>query len=74
MTITSKKLPCYTTEDGQSFLDINEAKKHDLRIQLLKWSYDIGLCRGGEWSYDMVIKAMIENKDLLKEIFCQDIK
>ena len=36
--------------------------------RLVKWADEARLCRGGEWSADMVIDQMLEDSEILVEI------
>lgn len=54
--------------DGKDFTDKKEAEKHLASLELEKWADEIGLCRGGKWSQDMVLDSIKEYSILLEDI------
>lgn len=59
---------CYVTDDGKSFVDKDMAEKHQLHLDLIEWANKVGLCRGGEWSADMVIHQILEDSNHLGKL------
>lgn len=49
--------------NGKEFLTEAEAYTARDNIGLDAWVEDIGLCREGEWSEDMVVRALVENAE-----------
>lgn len=52
----------FLTSDGRFFFrdDRDQAMAHELQIQFRRWCSD-NICRGGEWSAEMVARAILEN-------------
>lgn len=61
----------YVTNDGKLFIDRVEAAEHELEDSLSAVMNVLGWCKGGEWSKDMILRSMLENKDRFQEIFAQ---
>jgi len=53
----------YRTTDGNLFTDRSEAEAHEARRAFLAWCGD-NICRGGEWSSDMVAAAILAHWDV----------
>lgn len=53
---------------GKDFTNKNEAQKHLASLELEEWADEIGLCRGGEWSQEMVLDSIKEYSILLEDI------
>ena len=53
----------------KTFATEGEAYKHLVRLKLYDWANKVGLCRGGEWSQNMVIDTILEHSDEIKDIF-----
>lgn len=53
------EMTVWQTTDGKMFEDHDAAWDHQSVINFTKWCYE-NICRGGEWSADMVAVAILE--------------
>jgi hypothetical protein len=51
----------FKTKDGAVFVDEQQAARRSVRIALEEWSDKVRLCKGGEWTEDMVLDALLED-------------
>lgn len=58
----------YVADDGSFHTDLADAERVNARMELWIWADDNGLCRGGEWSEDMVVELMIHHAEELAGI------
>lgn len=58
----------YETTDGKVFVQCQEAVYHQRHIDLEEWADGVSLCRGGEWSRDMVLEALLEDANRVADI------
>ena len=63
--------PVYKTSDGELFTDEKKAQEHELRFQLNQWADKSAICRGGEWSADMIVDQMYKDRKVMMAIFSQ---
>lgn len=59
----------FTCTDGREFLLEKDAREHEFWIVLEQLLDDIGVCQGGEWSAEMVMRAMKDNHEEFKAVF-----
>lgn len=67
--VVSVKKTVYQTADGQVFTDLKAARDHELRMLLGEVGDQEGWGRGGDWSSDMFITSLMNNKHKIAEIF-----
>ena len=65
--IKVEQVTAYRVGD-KTFKTEKEADDHLLRLNLFDWAERVGLCRGGEWSQDMVVNTILEHIDEIKRI------
>lgn len=55
----------WTTTDGKFFTDYTLAGTHQNELDFKAWCSD-NICVGGEWSADMVARAILDNWLVMK--------
>jgi len=63
-----KQVKAYQSEDGQIFRNVHEAAARDAKLELEKWADEHSVCRGGEWSQDMVLECLLEHAETVRSI------
>lgn len=61
--------PAWQTSDGKLFLNFKEASDYEFRLNCELLLTNLGWCRGGEWSADMIVNDMIEHKSAFQILF-----
>ena len=72
MFIREETKSAWITTDGEAHLSMDDAIAHQRRLNLRQWADKVHLCRGDEWSEDMVIDAIIEHMDDFPDILLLD--
>lgn len=64
-----KKVTAYQADDGQLYKTRLGAEMTDARHALGVWLDGKGICRGGDWTLEMVQTAMLDDAKTLAAIF-----
>ncbi len=63
-----EQVTAWKSEDGEVWRTEDGALKRDAKIGLEEWAARRGIGRGGEWSSDMILSAMLEDAEELVDL------
>jgi hypothetical protein len=69
MTIPIKPVTAYRTSDGKVFATYQEADAYNGTHRLRELMAEQGIGRGGEWSANMIARALLERAAEYRDIF-----